>query len=111
MITKYYSIASHVFTTHYNPVHPSYKVLEWGNRAWGKECGALCPTMERKTIGDLAAASFLWNPHYSIPPSKHPTTDSLLADNIISWKFNTRCNNIRCDNYSPDHSTQLRIAD
>lgn len=106
LVTKDFSLASHLFEGRYNPVHPSYKISESSNSAW-YQCGFYCPNRERKSIGDPGAASFFWNPHYMIPPSSHATTDSLLAENIITWRFSDRCANTRCDNYTPEDASNF----
>ena len=109
MITRYFSISSHLFKSHSNPVHPSYTVAKGPARYFTKECGIFCPVRERKSIGDPGVASFQWNPRYTMSISQNDTTDSLLAESVISWRFSNRCGNIRCVNYSPDNASVIKF--
>lgn len=109
MITSKYSIASNIFDMQSAEAKSTSYQICASNGRWVKPCGPLCPAMERKSMDDAGTASFFWNPSCKIPTSRHPTTDSLLAESIISWRFSLRCGNLNCVNYSPADAWKHRF--
>jgi hypothetical protein len=71
------------------------------NSEWNEPCGPFCPAVPRKTVGDRGVATFRWNPEISVPGSRDPETDYLLAEQTLKWKYSKYCRNRRCVNYTP----------
>ncbi|KAF6754003.1 hypothetical protein DFP72DRAFT_1068855 [Ephemerocybe angulata] len=76
----------------------SYR-LQTSNIKWTGPCGVHCPSLSRRTVGDKGIASFHWNADFAIPESRYPDTDSLLAQNVLQWRFASRCSNPKCKRF------------